>query len=134
MADTRKPTTILIVEDDALIASYLSGLVAELGFIAAGTAASGAEALAVAGAVRADLALIDIGLLGPIDGIDLAVRLKREYAVPAIFISGLIDPATAQRARTAQPLGLVQKPFRPSELFNAIERALAVMQGSARPV
>jgi hypothetical protein len=27
----------------------------------------------------------------------------------------------------AQPLGLVQKPIRPSEMFNAIERALAAI-------
>lgn len=129
MADTSKPVTILIVEDDALIAAFLSELVAKLGFVAVGTAASGPEAMALAAVARPALALVDIGLFGAIDGIDLAVRLKREHGIPSIFTSGRFDPETAIRARGAQPLGIVQKPFRPSELLNAIERAQAAIAG-----
>jgi FixJ family two-component response regulator len=44
--------------------------------------------------------------------------------VPAIFLSGLVDTETAERARIAQPLGFLRKPFLPSQVFNAIERAL----------
>ncbi|MGH7093004.1 MAG: response regulator [Stellaceae bacterium] len=129
MADTSKPITILIVEDDALIAAYLTELMVKLGFVAVGTAASGVEALALAAATRPNLALVDIGLLGSIDGVDLAVRLKAEHGVPAIFVSGDFNPETALRAQRAQPLGLVQKPFLPSELLNAIERAQATIGG-----
>lgn len=127
MHDPSKPATILIVEDDALVASYLTDMVAEMGFAVAGTAASGAEARAIAEAERPRLAIIDIGLVGAADGIDLARQLRQDFAIPAILISGLVDPATARRARVAQPLGLVQKPIRPSEMFNAIERALAAI-------
>jgi len=129
MADTSKPITILIVEDDTLIAAYLSELVVKLGFLAVGAAASGVEALALAAVTRPALALVDIGLLGALDGVDLAVRLKAEYGIPAIFVSGDFNPETALRAQRAQPLGLVQKPFRPSELLNAIERAEATIVG-----
>jgi two-component system, response regulator PdtaR len=129
MANTSKPITILIVEDDSLVAAYLTELMANLGFVAVGTAASGVEALALAAVTRPALALVDIGLLGPIDGVDLAVRLKAEHGIPAIFVSGDFNPETALRAQRAQPLGLVQKPFRPSELLNAIERAEATIGG-----
>ncbi len=125
MTDTSKPAAILIVEGDTLVASLLTDLVGEIGFTVAGTAASGAEALVLAAATQPRLALVDIGLVGSIDGVELACRLRRDHAVPAIFISGLIDPPIARRAQAARPLGLLQKPFRPSEVFNAIERALA---------
>jgi CheY-like chemotaxis protein len=119
-----KPISILIVEDEALIASYIEEVLGESGFRVAGIAASGTEALSLAAENSPDLALVDIRLTGPIDGIELACQLREKFAVPAIFLSGLIDAATAERARVAHPLGFLPKPFLPSQVFNAIQRAL----------
>jgi CheY-like chemotaxis protein len=127
-AETGKPASILIVEDEALVATLIREMIGGMGFAATGIAASGSEALALVEVERPTIALIDIRLAGPVDGIDLACRLRRDHAIPAIFLSGVIDAATALRAQAAQPLGLIQKPFRPSEVFNAIERALATMR------
>jgi len=127
MADASKPVTILIVEDEALVASLIMELLGEMGFEVTGIAASGAGALALARDNPPRLALIDIRLAGPLDGIELACRLRQEFAIPAIFLSGVIDPETALRAQAAQPLALMQKPLLPSEVFNAIERAIAVI-------
>ncbi|HEX5317954.1 MAG TPA: response regulator [Stellaceae bacterium] len=127
MVDTSKSVPILIVEDEALVATLITDVLREMGFTIIGTAASGLEALALVAEVRPRLALIDIRLTGPVDGIELAIRLREEYGIPGIFLSGTIDPATARRAQAAQPLGLMEKPFRPSEVFNAIERALTVI-------
>jgi DNA-binding NarL/FixJ family response regulator len=129
MADTSKPPTILIVEDEALVAAAVTDMLEEMGFEVTGVAGSGLEALALVAEVRPRLALIDIRLAGPVDGIELACQLREEYGVPAIFLSGAFDPDTALRAQSAQPLGLMLKPFRPSEMFNAIERALAAIEG-----
>ena len=122
--DRSKLISILIVEDEALIASYIEEVLAELGFRVAGIAASGTEALSLAAESRSSLALVDIRLTGPIDGIELACLLRRKFALPAIFLSGLIDAETIERARVAEPLGFLPKPFLPSQVFNAIQRAL----------
>jgi len=122
--DGSKPISILIVEDEALIASYIEEVLGESGFRIVGIAASGPEALSLAAEDSPALALVDIRLTGPIDGIELACQLRDKFAVPAIFLSGLIDPQTAERARTARPLGFLPKPFLPSQMFNAIQRAL----------
>ena len=122
--DRSKPISILIVEDEALIASYIEEVLAELGFRVAGIAASGTEALSLAAESRPSLALVDIRLTGPIDGIELACLLRQKFALPAIFLSGLIDAETIERARVAEPLGFLAKPFLPSQVFNAIQRAL----------
>ena len=123
-ADTSKPANILIVEDEALVASCIEEVLGELGFRVAGIAASGQEALALAAQGRPVLALVDIRLTGPIDGIELACRLRDELGVPSIFLSGLADAETTRRAEMARPLGFLPKPFRPSQVFNAIQRAL----------
>jgi len=57
----------------------------------------------------------------------LACRLRQRFGLPAIFLSGLIDADTTGRARAAQPLGFLPKPFLPSQVFNAIEHALNLM-------
>jgi len=123
-ADRSKPISILIVEDEALIASYIEEVLGESGFRVAGIAASGPEALSLAAENSPALALVDIRLTGPIDGIELACQLRAKFAVPAIFLSGLIDPQTTERAQAAHPLGFLSKPFLPSQVFNAIQRAL----------
>ena len=129
VASTRrsKPVSILIVEDEALIASYIEQVLEESGFRVAGVAASGPEALSLAAAHRPSMALVDIRLTGPIDGIELACRLRERFAVPAIFLSGLGDEQTTERAQVANPLGFLKKPFLPSQVFNAIERALGLL-------
>ncbi len=119
--------SILIVEDEALVASYIEEVLGESGYRVAGIAASGPEALALAAETGPSLALVDIRLSGPIDGIELARQLRRDFAVPAIFLSGLDDADTTQRAATAQPLGFLAKPFVPSQVFRAIETALGKM-------
>ncbi len=127
MAETSKPLTILIVEDEALVAAAVTDMLDELGFDVTGVAASGLEALALVAERKPRLALIDIRLAGSVDGIELAIQLREGYGIPAIFLSGAVGPEIAVRAQAAQPLGMIQKPFRPSEMFNAIERAMSVI-------
>jgi CheY-like chemotaxis protein len=128
-SDPRKPVSILIVEDEALIASYIEEVLGESGFHVAGIAASGPEALSLAAETVPALALVDIRLTGPIDGIELACLLRQRYGLASIFLSGLVDGETTRRAATAEPLGFLPKPFLPSQVFNAIDRALGLLKG-----
>jgi CheY-like chemotaxis protein len=127
MGETSKPLTILVVEDEALVATLIGDMLEELGFAVTGIAASGLEAIALVAEQKPRLALIDIHLAGSIDGIELASQLRSEHGIPAIFLSGAVGPDIAVRAQAAQPLGMMQKPFRPSEIFNAIERAFGAI-------
>ncbi len=120
----QRRASILIVEDEALIASYIQEVLEESGFAVAGIASSGPEAIALASTSKPDLALVDIKLAGPMDGIEVARLMQTRFNVPSIFLSGLCDPETTARAKTASPLGFLEKPFRPSQVFNALEQAL----------
>ena len=124
IANDPQPARLLIVEDDVLLASAVQELLRDSGFEVVGTAGSAAAAVSLAKDQNPQLALIDICLVGPIDGIELACRLRDEYRIPTIFLSGFADPETRERARIAQPLGFLRKPYRASQVYNAIEQAL----------
>src|SRR5204863_7463913 len=100
-------------------------LLSDSGFEVVGTVRSAATALSLAEERQPELALIDIRLIGPVDGIELARQLRTRFQIPAIFLSGLADPETRERALLAQPLGFLRKPYRASEVFNTIQRALS---------
>src|SRR5260370_2349249 len=115
---------VWIVEDEAMVATDIADVVADAGFAVSGVASSGAEALLIAAEEGADLALVDIKLAGPMDGIEVARELRSRNGIGTIFLSGTDDPAVIQRAEIAAPLGFLQKPFLPSQEFNAMNRAL----------
>ena len=116
---------LLILEDDVLLVSSLEELLSDSGFEVVGTVGSAATALSLAEERQPELALIDIRLVGPIDGIELARQFRNRFQIPAIFLSGLADPETRERALLAQPLGFLRKPYRASQVFNTIQRVLS---------
>ena len=116
---------LLIVEDDVLLVSSLEELLSDSGFEVVGSVGSAATALSLAEERQPELALIDIRLVGSVDGIELARQLRTRFQIPAIFLSGLADPETRERALLAQPLGFLRKPYRASQVFNTIQRALS---------
>ena len=115
---------ILIVEDDPLVASYIADVLHESKFQVAGVASSGAEALSVARETRPEIALIDIRIAGPMDGIEVAGALREQFGIGAIFLTGMDDPSVAQRAKAAGSYGFLLKPFLPSQMYKTLALAL----------
>ena len=69
-------TTILIVEDEAIVAADLAGKLGQLGYEVVGTAAEGEEAVELACRLRPHLVLMDIWLKGAMDGIEAAEAIR----------------------------------------------------------
>jgi DNA-binding NarL/FixJ family response regulator len=115
---------VLIVEDDAMVASYVAEVLVEAGFQVAGVASTASEALSLAEQRSCVLALVDIRLPGPQDGIEIAGELRRRFGVGAIFLSGTSDPEHIARAKRVSPYGFLQKPFLPSQMYKALDKAL----------
>jgi DNA-binding response OmpR family regulator len=112
---------LLIVEDDARIASFLEkGLTAE-GHVAtvAGTVAEAEAALDVLGD-RLELVLLDLGLPGG-DGEDVLRRLRRSGAtVPVIVLTARAEVADRVRGLDAGANDYLTKPFAFEELLARI--------------
>ncbi len=116
--------TILIVEDEAIVALDLKLQLQELGYTALGVVASGEDAIAAAGARAPQLIIMDVRLQGPMDGIAAAQAIRRKHDVPVIFLTSHSDDTTVQRAAHTAPYGYLTKPYQIKELRAGIEVAL----------
>lgn len=124
MHDFAENRRVLIVEDEPLIGSYIEHVLREFSFSITGCSSSGAEALALAEQHKPRLAVVDIQISGNMDGIEVAKALRDRFGIPTIFLSGVKDSQTIERARALGSLEILRKPFLPSELLDAVERAL----------
>jgi DNA-binding NtrC family response regulator len=119
---------VLIVEDDSMVATYVAEVLVEAGFEVAGVASTASESMTLAEAKPCSLALVDIRLPGPKDGIEIAGELRRRFGIGAIFLSGTSDPDHLVRAKRVSPYGFLQKPFLPSQMYKALDQALKQRQ------
>ncbi len=129
---TSAPVSILIVEDEIIIARDLEARLTGLGYRVAGIASSGKEALTLVEQAQPDLILMDVVLKGEMDGIDTAARVRRRYHLPVIYLTAYTDPKTLARARITEPFGYIVKPFSERELHANIEMALYKHRADAR--
>jgi PAS domain S-box-containing protein len=116
--------TILIVEDDGILAAHLEQVLTELEYTPLAPVASGEEAISAAAALKPDLILMDINLTGEMNGITAAGHIGAEYSVPIIFLTGHAEDTLIQEAKTVTPYGYLVKPVPERELAATIEMAL----------
>ena len=122
-APPRKPT-ILVAEDEAIVARDIRAVLTAMGYEPVAHASSAEQAVALAGAKRPDLVLMDINLAGEMDGITAAQTIRERYALPVVFLTAFSGGETLTRAKLAEPFGYVTKPFNERELHTVIEIAL----------
>ncbi|MGV3526489.1 MAG: response regulator [Candidatus Sericytochromatia bacterium] len=116
--------TILIVEDELMIAEDLLESLTELGYHVPCTVPSGPEALARTRELKPDLVLMDIMLKGPWDGIQTAHEIHRIHDCALIYLTAYTDQKMLQRAKITTPFGYILKPFREKELHAMVEISL----------
>jgi len=103
--------SVLIVEDERILALDLELMLSRAGLEILGIAVDGTQAEKLVQSHKPDLILMDITLRYGQDGIELARHLHNFYQIPVIFITGNSDHATKARAMTVQPLAYLQKPI-----------------------
>lgn len=116
--------SILVVEDERMVALDIERLVQSMGYALAGSADSGELAVDLAGRLRPSRVLMDIKLKGPMDGVEAARLIQEAWGIPVIYLTAYADDATLERARLTGPFGYLIKPFEDRELRLTIEMAL----------
>ena len=115
---------ILVVEDDAdVIGSIKEGLEFH-GYEMIGSAVSGELALSMLEKKNPDLVLMDIQLMGDMDGVETAEQVRLKFKIPVVYLTGLTDNKIIDKAKLTDPYGYIVKPFELNELKAAIEIAL----------
>jgi signal transduction histidine kinase len=115
---------VLVVEDERIVGFNLQQRLAHLGYEVPVVAASGLEALRMAAETRPDLVLMDIRILGDMDGIETAARMNAVCPVPVVYLTAHSEDATIERARATRPYGYLLKPFSEREMHATIQMAL----------
>jgi len=116
--------SVLVVEDEALIADDLERTLKRLGYVVPAVVADGERAVEAAAAHAPSLVLMDIKLRGRVDGVEAARAIRERFESPVVFLTSYSDTATLSRASAARPYGYVLKPFAERDLRVAIELAL----------
>ncbi len=71
-----------------------------------------------------DLILMDIGLAGPLEGIETARQIRSRLSVPLVFLTAYTTDRTIERMREVRPDGYVVKPFDIEDLLAVIRKCL----------
>ncbi|WP_439814474.1 nitrogen assimilation response regulator NtrX [Zavarzinia sp. CC-PAN008] len=116
---------ILVVDDEADIRELTAGILSDEGYKAR-TAGNSDQALAMIGARKPSLVVLDIWLQGSrLDGLELLDEIKRQHAdIPVIMISGHGNIETAVAAIKRGAYDFIEKPFKADRLLVLVERAI----------
>ncbi|HVZ01384.1 MAG TPA: response regulator [Dongiaceae bacterium] len=128
---TTQAKRILIVDDDDQIRNLLRTVLESHGY-AVRHAANGLEAAKLAEAETPDLVITDI-FMPEADGFEVLAVIKKSHPeIPVIVVSGSQVTPNVDFLHLAGRLGaysVLHKPFRPQQLVEAVETALANPSG-----
>jgi signal transduction histidine kinase/CheY-like chemotaxis protein len=118
--------TILVVEDDSLVRTFVIGQIQSLGYVTL-AAANAAEALVVIdSSQKIDLLFTDMIMPGSMNGRQLAdAALQRRASLKILFTSGYSNEVIIHHGHLDAGVLLLAKPYRKSDLARMIRAALA---------
>jgi DNA-binding NarL/FixJ family response regulator len=117
--------SVLVVEDEAIIALDLACSIEQLGYRVLGPASNGADAQRIARSERPDLLLVDVTIQGATDGIDTARAITDEMPAFVVFLTAHSDDATRRRAENIRPKAFLTKPCTARQMQNVLAAAFA---------
>ena len=125
--------SILLTEDDADVARYLTTVLKSLGHKVVAVAANGEQAVKMAHELKPKLVIMDIDLPG-MNGIVAAGKILEEQSVPIIISTGRTDTEALESTRELNIQAFLIKPFSAVQLKSAIAVAMSQhrMQSQAR--
>ncbi len=114
---------VMVIEDEAIIAMDLEGIVADMGHAITGVARTAAGAVKLAGQERPDLILSDIQLADGSSGIDAVNQILTVAAdIPVIFITAF--PERLLTGERPEPAFVITKPYSEEQVRSAVSQAM----------
>jgi DNA-binding response OmpR family regulator len=122
--------SVLIVEDESMIAAHQVALMVEAGYNVVASAREAEGALIAAADSPPEVAIIDVSLDGEIDGITVGRELRRRHGTAIVFVTGHLEQAVRQMPDLDAIF--IGKPFHDDEVLKAVREALHGRGASAR--
>jgi two-component system, response regulator PdtaR len=116
--------SILIVEDQLVIARYLEKILESDGYHIAGTVTKGEAVATAVEKYKPDLIIMDIFLSGKMTGIDACKEIQKTSTVPVIYATANIERDVMEEAMKTGPAGYIKKPINRTELLYMVRAVL----------
>jgi len=114
--------SVLVVDDEVLIAHLWCMTLEDMGLKVCGTAATAENAISMAREHRPRVVLMDVRLRGALDGVDAALAIHEQVGSKLVFITGSKEKATLERIQQDHPMAVLFKPVS-DRLFKAAVKA-----------
>ena len=118
-----EPATILIVEDEAKIASLLRDYLEKIGGYQTQWVARGDEVMKVFEELSPDLVLLDLMLPG-MDGLEVCKAIRLKSRVPVIMVTALVEEIDRLLGLELGADDYICKPFSPREVVARVKAVL----------
>jgi two-component system, response regulator PdtaR len=115
---------ILIVEDESIVALDLASGLEHDGYNIVGIADNAEEAQQLFNENEVDIILMDVNIIGEKDGIDTAIEILKQKAVPIIYLTAFTDALTIERIKQTHPAAFLSKPYTLTNVRIAIDLAV----------
>jgi two-component system response regulator BaeR len=125
------PATILIVEDEAKIASLLRDYLEKIGGFRTHWVARGDEALQAFESSSPDLVLLDLMLPG-MDGLEVCKAIRLKSQVPVIMVTALVEEIDRLLGLELGADDYICKPFSPREVVARVKAVLRRTAGAGQ--
>jgi DNA-binding NarL/FixJ family response regulator len=123
--------SVLIVEDETIIAMETEIELQSRGFNVIGTVPSSEHAVDAASTHRPDVILMDIHIQGSKDGIESSLEIFNTYKPVIIFISAYNDDETREKIGKVKPNYFLPKPIIYDELMSVIRKSVSNRQSAS---
>jgi DNA-binding LytR/AlgR family response regulator len=124
---------VVVVEDEFVISEDIRMTLLSHQYEVTGIFEHAESALTFIVGTKPDLVLVDIRLLGVMDGIEMVSKALSAVEFPVIFITANSDQATYEKARQTNPHAFLIKPFTHANLLTAIDLALFNFSTASSP-
>jgi CheY-like chemotaxis protein len=117
---------VLVVDDDRVIQQLLEVNLELEGYVVAGTASDGEQAVQMAADLKPDLILLDI-MMPKLDGLEVCRRLKADpvlRTIPVVLLSARAQDLDIREGLEIGADAYLTKPFDPVELLDIVGRLL----------
>lgn len=114
-----KDIDVYIVEDEEVIVIDLKFKLEDMGCNFVGASNNAKDAIEDIEKLKPDIVLLDLNLLGSLNGLDVANEIE-PYNIPIIYISSNINEDFLKKALELAPYGFIRKPFNDVDLKNSI--------------
>lgn len=112
--------SVLIVEDEVLIAKDIEDTLRDENYAVIGIAHDSETALDYISNRNPEFIILDISIDGQRDGIEIAQIIKEDHDIPFVFLTAFSDTKTLDRAKKVNPCGYIVKPFKSVDLISSI--------------